>query len=69
MAPGSTAIPLLQRYQEITVDDPVDPYEGRAWLRYATPPPPSPPATRELAAVDPGARLARAAQPVSGPAE
>jgi hypothetical protein len=69
VAPGFTAIPLAQRYQETPVDDPVDPYEGHSWLRYVTAPPPSPPATRALAAADPGARQARAPQPVSGPAE
>lgn len=69
VAPASTEIPLLQRYQETAIDDPVDPYDGRGWLRYVTPPPPSAPATRELASADPGARQARAPQPVSGLAE
>jgi hypothetical protein len=69
VAPLSTALPLEIRYQEAAVDDPVDPYDGRWWLEFTTAPPPSPPPTRVLAAVDPGVRLTHAAEPWSGLAE
>ena len=67
--PLSTNLPLEIRYQEAAVDDPVDPYHGKWWLAYVTAPPPSPPATRVLAATDPGVRPAHAADPWSGLAE
>jgi len=66
--PELGSLPTWQRFQEAAINDPVDPYQGRGWLRYVTPPPPSAPPTGRLAAADPGERLVARSQPASGPA-
>lgn len=64
--PELGTLPPWPGFQEAAVNDPVDPYDGRWWLRYVTPPPPSPPATGRLAAVDPGEDLVGRSVPATG---
>lgn len=66
--PELGSFPTWQNFTETADNDPVDPYQGRWWLRYATPPPPSAPPTGLLAAVDPGDTIAERTEPASGPA-
>lgn len=47
-------LPTWPQFLEAADNDPVDPYAGRGWLRYVTPPPPSAPASGLLATVDSG---------------
>jgi len=65
--PELGSMPTWQRFQEVAINDPVDPYEGHGWLRYVTPPPPSAPPTGKLAATDPGELLVARSYPASGP--
>jgi hypothetical protein len=67
--PEISSFQTWQNFAETAVNDPIDPYDGRWWLRYTSPPPPSEPPTGPLPGVDPDDRLVALAEPASGPTQ
>ena len=67
--PQLSSIQTWQNFTETAANDPVDPYDGRWWLRYISAPPPSEPLTGLLPAVDPGERVVALAEPAGGPTQ
>jgi hypothetical protein len=66
--PRLMSLPTAQGFVEAAANDPVDPFDGRWWLRYTSPPPPSEPPRGILPAVELRERQATPSQPASGPA-
>lgn len=63
--PSIVNMPTWPNFEERTDGEYVDPFGGKWWLRYTTPPPPSAPPTRELPAVDAGARVFARTEPAT----